>query len=525
MAAAISAASRISSVIIGSALTVIVGSAAMVFADLGIFSTTGPAIAVSVAVALLVALTLTPAALALGGSRGLMDPRPARDRSVWSRLSAVVIARPARVLALGLVPLIVLAAFYPLMRVSFDERDIQPDDTGSNQGYALLAEHFPVNEALPDFVLVTADRDLRNSRDLAALEQLAGSVARTEGVVSVRGVTRPLGEPITEASIGHQAGRIGAGLTEAEGRLADGQTQAARLSDGARQVDDGAGQVADGASAAASGAGRVLTGVDRLKSGLDRLVVGAGDAEKGSAQLRAGAAQLADALDAAYAQTKPAVDGLALAHDALTRSLTCSLDPYCKGARDGIRRIYEGQRDQLLPGLQRAAAGARSIAAGNADLADGLGQLESGLRTARSGAGQVADGQSLLSSKLGELADGAEQVSVGTGQVSDGTSRTSASVGELRKGLDQAAAYLRGAGRAAADPAVGGFYLPPEAFSDSRMKTATSLFLSPTGTPRGSSYSALPTRSRGPRWSARMPSAAPSRPAYDTPRWRRRPPR
>ena len=41
----------------------------------------------------------------------------------------------------------------------------------------------------------------------------------------------------------------------------------------------------------------------------------------------------------------------------MNRSLTCGLDPVCRQARDGIRQVYEGERDQLLPGLRQAAVG------------------------------------------------------------------------------------------------------------------------------------------------------------------------
>ena len=93
-----------------------------------------------------------------------------------------------------------LAAFYPALTRSFDERTVQPDTTESNRGFAMIADHYPRNEVLGDFVLISADRDMRNVKDLAALEQSAASVARTRGVESVRSITRPTGKPIAEAS-------------------------------------------------------------------------------------------------------------------------------------------------------------------------------------------------------------------------------------------------------------------------------------------------------------------------------------
>ena len=74
------------------------------------------------------------------------------------------------------------------------------------------------------------------------------------------------------------------------------------------------------------------------------------------------APSLADPAD----QVQLAVDGLGLVHEALaTKSLTCGLDPACRQARTGLKRIWEAERDQLLPGLRQAAKGARALATGS----------------------------------------------------------------------------------------------------------------------------------------------------------------
>src|SRR6202007_2467022 len=112
------------------------------------------------------------------------------------------------------------------------------------------------------------------------------------------------------------------------------------------------------------GADRVLAGVESLHGGLEKLAVGSTDAVAGSTRLKAGAQALADGLSTAVDQTRLAVDGLGLAYQALTKSLTCGLDPYCKGARHGIKQIYDGERNELIPGLEKAESGARRLAAG-----------------------------------------------------------------------------------------------------------------------------------------------------------------
>ena len=504
------ASRRVAAVIAGSASTVIAASACMALAEVGIFNTTGPAIALGVATALALSLSLLPSLIALVGSRGWLDPRPApAKRQGWQRLADTVVARPGRILVAGLVPLVFLAAFQPTLEPSFDERSGQPDSSDSNRGYELIAAHYPPNEVLPYFVLIRSDHDLRNPRDLAALEQSAASVARTPGVHRVRSVTRPSGAPISEASLASQVGLVGDRLGDAEARVADGETGAERLArgadalhTGAGRVDAGAGRVATGAvrlatgaDRAAAGAGRLLAGVGELREGLDRLATGARSARDGSARLRRAADALADGLEVAHDQTKVAVDGLGMAYDALQRSVACGVDPICRRAREGVRQVYVGERDRLLPGLREAAAGARRIADGTVDLHEGLARLDAGLDRAARGAASLAAGHQRLHEGIGRLVDGTDRLSEGTGRLARGTDRLvdgagrieqgsdqiAPSLGELRGGLDRAAGYLHRTARAGKDPAIGGFYLPPRALNDRRFQFASSLFVAPDG--------------------------------------------
>lgn len=479
--AARAATVKVSSVIVGSALTVVLATAAMGLAEIGMFSTTGPAIALAVAFTLLLCLSLLPAMLALIGPRGWVDPKPARSEARWAGVAAYVVARPARVLALGLLPLILLALFYPFMDLAYDQRRVQPKDTESNDGYALLADHYPANEVLADYVLITSDHDLRNSKDIAAIEQAAASVARLPGVESVRTVSRPLGTTLEQASLGYQMGVAGDRLGKASAGVQKGVKSAEELSAGASELSTGAGQVADGATRAVDGADRLLAGADELASGVARLAAGADSATAGARRLRDGANQLADGLESGLDQAQVAVDGLGLAYNALRQSLVCGLDPYCSRARDGIRQIWVGERDQLIPGLRDAVAAARAIADGSASLEDGLAQMQAGLSKADAGAAQLRAGQATLADQLGDLASGAGQVAEGSEKVAGGTSQVAGRIEELGTGLTDASSYLNQTAAETKDPALGGFYLPPAAFHDERFALARGLFISPDG--------------------------------------------
>ncbi len=74
--------------IASSAGTVIVGLAMMVFAELGLYNTTGPAIAIGVAITLVAGLTLIPALLAVLGHHAFWPRKAAhvRDQGLWAAL-------------------------------------------------------------------------------------------------------------------------------------------------------------------------------------------------------------------------------------------------------------------------------------------------------------------------------------------------------------------------------------------------------------------------------------------------------
>lgn len=468
---------RVASVVIGSALTVVIANSAMAFADVGIYRTTGPAIAVSVFVTLLISLTLVPALLAIFGARGWVT-QPVRTRQIWPAIGAWVVSRPVRTLIAGLIPLVLLAAFYPFLRPSMDEASGQPSTTESNQGLALLARHWAIGEVLPHDVLITSSHDLRTPKDLAAIEQACAALAKQPGVTEVRCITRPLGIPLTQASVGYQAGQVGDRLADAGQKVSANSGQTAQLLDGTQQLSDGTSQIATGAQQAVAGAGRLTSALTELRGGLSSLTAGARSAYGGSDQLRQGASILAAGLDTAYVQTQTAVSGLGQASNALQGSLACTLDPICTAARNGVRQVYAGERDALLPGLQRAAAAAHRLATGEAGLNQGLAELSAGLDTAQRGADQIAVGQQTMASKLALLAGGANQASDGAAKVHQGTVAMSGALTALSGGLSKAAAYLHQASVVARDPSIGGFYLPSGALSDPRLATATELYLS-----------------------------------------------
>lgn len=474
------AVSRVGPALLASAATVILGAISLGFTKLAIFATTGPPMAICVAVTVAVSLTFTPALMHWLGPRIGPAPAPSSD-SRWARTGGLLARQPARVLALGLASLLLLALMLPTMQLSFDERSAQPPDTPSNLGLAALNDHFPVNETLPDYLLVRADHDMANARDLAVLNAVSTAVAKVDGVASVSSITQPDGKRLAPASIAAQLGRLAKGLNTADRKLREGEPGLERLATGSDQLGDGIGKVADGAGKAQDGAVKLSQGSRRLTGGLDQAANGTQRAASGSRKLRDGAASLAAGLRTAHDQVSAAVDAMGQIVTALTADPVCTADPICKRSREGLDRIYRGQRDQLLPGLARAADGATRIAEGNGQLAAGLDKLTSGLRQAQRGSARIASGQQLLGAKLGQLADGTDKLAQGAQRISPAIGQLQAQTARLQTGLDQSGGYLQAVHQRASTPEAGGFYLPASALNRPDFALARRSFLSEDG--------------------------------------------
>jgi RND superfamily putative drug exporter len=463
---------RVGEAIASSAATVIMGGLAMSTASVALFSTTGPAIAASVAVTLLAGLTLTPALIAVGGRRffwpqGFTPPKPSR---FWTGASRLITAHPRRVLAFSLAPLLLLAALYPTLRLTYDERGPQPQGNDSIQGLQALDRHYQTGEVLPDYVLVRSDHDLRNTADLLLIDQATRALARVPGVASVRSFTQPSGTRVEQATIPWQVGQVGAGLGQAGGQVAAGQAGVARLGAGAAQL-------AGGATRAQGAIGSFLDGLAREQAGLGQASGATASAAGGAARLRDGAAQLAAGLTALDAGLQTTDADLARVIAGLRTDPVCTpaLDAGCAQAVAYLQQIHDGQASQIEPGLSQAVAGARQIAAGDGALSTGLTRLRDGIAQAQAGIVSLQQGERTFASKLGQLAGGAAAVSGGISQLGAGT-------GQLQAGLAQAAGYLDGLSRDAAAAGYDAFYVPSDHLDGSDLALARYYYLSPDGT-------------------------------------------
>jgi putative drug exporter of the RND superfamily len=251
--AVIAALASVGKVVAASAATVAVTFLCMSFAKLGVLATVGPALAIAVGIAVLAAFTLLPAILVLAGRRGWVHPHRDLTTHLWQRLGEALVRRPGIYLASSLAVLAVLATCGCFVQFNWDESKTLPASVPSNRGYATLAAHFPLNETIPQYILIRSPHDLRAPKALADLEQLVFRVSQIPAMGTVRGVTRPLGKPPEQASIAYQAGEVGDKLGAAATSILDNRGNLDRLAAGAQKLAGTLAMVRDKVDAAAAG--------------------------------------------------------------------------------------------------------------------------------------------------------------------------------------------------------------------------------------------------------------------------------
>lgn len=175
-----------------SAGTIFVGFISLLFAEMGMFKSAGPMLAMGIAMSLLAGLTLTPALLATLGNRAFW-PFKASHRSpgrFYGMTSQLVSSRP-------LLTIIVIVAVMLPFSISGLSRDLNfdfvselPEEIPSVKGYHLLGEHMGTGNLFPMTVVVT-DRDPETMP--AEMAQLTAELNSMDAVVDVRGLDSPLG--------------------------------------------------------------------------------------------------------------------------------------------------------------------------------------------------------------------------------------------------------------------------------------------------------------------------------------------
>ena len=189
-------------VVLASGVTIAGALFCLRFTRLPYFQPLGVPCAVGVLVAVAVALTLTPAVIALGGRFGLFDRKRAITYRGWRRVGTAIVRWPAPILAVTMAVALIGLLTLPGYKPGYSDQKYIPQNIPANVGYAAAERHFPASRMTPpEILLVEANHDLRNPADFLVLEKLAKAVFAVQGISTVQSITRPTGAPLQHASI------------------------------------------------------------------------------------------------------------------------------------------------------------------------------------------------------------------------------------------------------------------------------------------------------------------------------------
>ncbi len=213
---------RVGETISSSAGTIFVGFMAMSFAQMGIFKTSGPALAIGVVVSLLAGLTFVPAVLSTLGDRAFWPFKATHRHNgrLYELTSKWVSTRPLTVILVIVVLMIPLSLYGVTRSVNYDMLTDLPDSMDTVVGFNLLKDSLGAGSAIPLTVVVTG----RDPSTVAAdIVQISDQIGALRGVYDVRGLDDPLGLHSTQyADLLH----VGAQLRLAAGMFQDTQATA-----------------------------------------------------------------------------------------------------------------------------------------------------------------------------------------------------------------------------------------------------------------------------------------------------------
>ena len=479
-AAVRNALESVGKVIAASAATVAVTFVGMVFTKLTVFYTVGVALAAAITVGCLGALTFLPALLVLAGRRGWARPRKDLTGRFWRRSGIRIVRRPAANLIVSLVILTILASSAFLARYNYDDRKALPATSESILGYDAIGRHFPINASLPQYVLISSPQDLRTSKALADMEQMAFRVSQVADIDIVRGITRPAGESLQQARLSFQAGEVGTPLSQAATTINSNTGNLNTLAAGADQIADVLGAVRGQLGQAVGTVGILVQALGYLEStfGGDKPIQDF-DASNNLLGAMHGLGDLlgtnvADAINTFGQSVEPVLN-------ALNASPVCDADPACVTAREQLKQAAIARKNGTLDRLSDLARQLQSVHGYQT-----LGATASTLRATLDAVNKALQASGLSSpaaaaNQLNQLTVGINTLAQGSRQVADGVSLLVDQTKRLGAGLDQASSFLLAMKRDATTPSMAGFYIPPQILTGDEFRKAAAIFISPDG--------------------------------------------
>jgi putative drug exporter of the RND superfamily len=473
------ALTSIGKVITASAATVGITFLGISFAKMGVFSTVGVACAIGVGVAFLAAVTLLPAILVLAGPRGWVKPRRELTARFWRRSGIRIVRRPRAHLVASLAVLVVLASCAALVHYNYDDRKALGPSAPSSIGYAALERHFPISQAVPEYILVQSPRDLRTPQALADLEQMASRVAQLPNIGLVSGITRPTGQVPPEFRATYQAGIVGDRMAAGSAQIGQRTGDLNRLASGANTLAGSLADVRGQINRIAPSMQRLIDAMSSIRSQLggDKLVKNV----QAAADLVASINALGNEMGVNFSAVRDMFAWVGPVLAALNGNAICDANPSCSATRIQFQKLVDarndGRLDQIntLAGQLQGFGDKQTLNATVKQLNDTLANFSSAVRS------MGLDKPGGLQAGLTEVRQGASRLADGSQQVAGGVDQLVGQVKLVGAGLDEAAAFLLAMREDAADPSMAGFNIPSQILGLDDFKRAAKIFISPDG--------------------------------------------
>lgn len=380
----------------------------------------------------------------------------------------------------SLTVLLALAGCAALVKYKYDDRRNLPDDAPSNMAYDALTKHFPVSTTMQQFIMVHSPNvDLRSPKTLADLEQMASRISQVPGIDMVRGITRPNGEMLQEAKTTYQTGEVGNKLADASGLIATNDQNLALLANGAHQLADVNNQIRLQVLDSMGSIREVFDGLLQIKEAMGDDIT-FDDLGKQAAIL-ANMRTVGDSLGNSLDTVTNAYDSSRSMMIVLNGSVACNIDPACVSSRAELQRRVDGYNPDDITYLKALSAGLKETK-GTDRLDDTIRKVGSNLERAFKGLQALGiEDEDDLDRKLGDLRQNAATLADSSKQLADRVQLLVDQTRNIGGGLDQASGFLLAMKRDASDPAMSGFYMPPQVLTQKEFKKAAQLFVSDDG--------------------------------------------
>lgn len=518
--------------VVYSGLAVFIGFITLIFAEFQVYRSSS-AVAIGVAVLILVLLTLNPFFMAIMGKKMFWPVKKFEghsDSRLWAMLSKFSVMRPIITLVLILALCIPIALSYSKV-LSYNDLIEVEDHFRSKQGINVIEEHYSAGFSSPTSLVLKMDRELDNTLDLQAIDELAASLLNVDGVSNIFTVTRPEGKKINELYISDQTSELNSGLNEVsdgvntindgfkgvEDQLAGQDTNdlnsIQQLIDGTSTVQAGATQLGNVLEQLSAGIKSGATGADELATGLTTLQGNITELSTGVSRLYDGYSELYSGLNLygnQFTAIKQAINGTIEGYKQIEQSMNLLIEEQPELVDHAsiqttlaIAASAQTQLSELVTGLDQFSsqhvAAMSALATANESLLavngafglmnDGVTALIAGSDRLSKGLEEGSQGSAEIAGKSGELASGIGQINDGQREVlakltglveqmtelQSGLSESTNGLDQISEGLTEAQNYLNGlSGSSAAQK----FYIPDDIIASDEFQQSMDMYMS-----------------------------------------------